>query len=99
MRRRYLKGKYEDSNKYFLCPKCGAHLRVDRNLPRDRMHNTIGEIHQELYPFDTHSNVLVLDKLEWIGNVIINTNRTPETYVSRKVKSTTGCWFCGNVNF
>lgn len=95
MRRKYRKGKYEDHNKYFTCPKCGAILNIERNKPADRMSTTVTDLYLETYPYDTHSTVIVLDCLDWIGSVI---GSSDIFYASRNVKNNTGCWFCGNVN-
>ena len=39
--KKFLKGKFEDKNKYFRCPVCGFVNTVDRNNKQDIMNITI----------------------------------------------------------
>ncbi len=96
MRRKYKKGKFEDKNKYFKCPKCGAILDVERNKPNDRMGVTITENFIEGAPYRSDSTTVVMDTLSMLGSV---SGFSDTSYSSRQVSVDRGCWFCGNVNF
>jgi len=91
MRRKYVKGKLEDKNKYFKCPNCGSINRVDRNKPSDRSNITNSEFSVPLDP--NNKTFLVIDVFGWIGGV------PSSTYGCRQPVVNNGCWFCGCVNF
>lgn len=97
MRRRYLKGEFEDRNKYFRCPKCGFVMNREKHLPSDRMSKTITDIYEESNPYDTHDTTIYLDELSWLGGVERSDDDVYPT--TRNVKINIGCPFCGNVNF
>lgn len=96
MRRRYLKGKYEDNNKYFRCPKCGFVCNKDKHFKADRMNKTITDVYVTSDSYGTNNTTIYLDTLSWLGGV---KRSDDEVYVTtRNVKINVGCPFCGNVN-
>lgn len=97
MRRRYIKGKYEDYNKYFRCHKCGFVCNKEKHFPSDRMSKTITDVYISVSPYDTKNNNVYLDNLSWLGGVKRSDDEVYPT--TRNVKINIGCPFCGNVNF
>jgi hypothetical protein len=96
MRRKWVKGEFEDKNKYFRCPVCGTINHVDRNKPSDRMNTTVVDFPVKTFPYDTHSTAVVLDCISWLGSVI---KRSSTFTTGKKTIINNGCWFCGNVKF
>jgi len=98
MRRRYLKGKYEDANKYFKCPQCGFIL--SDISPSDRMSKSITEAQlTPNVPYGAYGvkDILVLDTLTSLGSV--KRYKEEQSVSIRIVTINRGCPFCGNVNF